>query len=77
MEKHAMPAPFPLALGNGRWSRFLLRLNSLLIKLSPSLFGYQVVVRAKALPTVKSLLDLAGQTSERKVRLMLEEPVAR
>jgi glycosyltransferase involved in cell wall biosynthesis len=77
MEKHAMPAPFPLALGNTRWSRFLLQLNSFLIRLSPSLFGYQVVVRAKALPTVKSLLDLAGQTSERKVRSMLEEPVSR
>jgi glycosyltransferase involved in cell wall biosynthesis len=76
-EKHAMPAPYPLALGNGRLSRFLLKLNSLLIKLSPSLFGYQVVVRAKALPTVKSMLDLAGQTSEHKVRMMLEEPANR
>jgi hypothetical protein len=37
-----------------------------LIKLSPSLFGYQVVVRAKALPTVELLLDLASQTSESK-----------
>lgn len=77
LEKRAMPAPFPLALGNGRMSRFLLQLNSVLIKLSPSLFGYQVVVRAKALPTVKSLLDLAGQTSESKVRWILEEPVSR
>ncbi len=72
-----MPAPYPLALGNNRWSRFLLQLNSFFIKLSPSLFGYQVVIRAKALPTVKSLLDLAGQTSERKVLMMLEEPVSR
>jgi glycosyltransferase involved in cell wall biosynthesis len=77
LEKRAMPAPFPLALGNGGWSRFLLKLNSLLIKLSPSLFGYQVVVRAKALPTVKSLLELAGQTSDSKVQLLLEEPVSR
>jgi hypothetical protein len=77
VEKKAMPAPFPLAIGNGRFSRFLLKLNSWLIRLSPSLFGYQVVVRAKALPTVKSLLDLAGQTSENKVRLLVEEPVSR
>jgi hypothetical protein len=35
------------------------------------------VVRAKALPTVKSLLNLAGQTSEHKVRMMLEEPANR
>ena len=77
VEKKAMPAPFPLAIGNGWFSRFLLKLNSWLIRLSPSLFGYQVVVRAKALPTVKSLLDLAGQTSENKVRLLVEEPVSR
>lgn len=77
LEKKAMPAPFPLALGNSGSSRLLLRLNSLLIKLSPSLFGYQVVVRAKALPTVKSLLELAGQTSDSKVRLLVEEPVSR
>ncbi len=48
-----------------------------LIKLSPSLFGYQVVVRAKALPTVELVLDLASQTLESKVHLMLEEPVSR
>jgi hypothetical protein len=48
-----------------------------LIKLSPSLFGYQVVVPAKALPTVELILDLASQTSESKVHLMLEEPVSR
>jgi hypothetical protein len=44
----------------------LLNLNSLLIKLSPRLFGCQGVVRAQALPTIKSLLALAGQTSDRK-----------
>jgi glycosyltransferase involved in cell wall biosynthesis len=77
LEKRAMPAPFPLALGSGRASRFLLNFNSLLIKLSPSLFGYQVVVRGKPLPTVKSLLELAGQTSDSKVRSLFEEPVSR
>jgi 2-polyprenyl-3-methyl-5-hydroxy-6-metoxy-1,4-benzoquinol methylase len=76
LEKHAMPAPFPLALGNSWMSRMLLKMNSMLIRLSPSLFGYQVVVRAKARPTVESLLELAGQTSEGKIRRMLEEPVA-
>jgi hypothetical protein len=75
LEKKAVPAPFPLALGDGPWSRFLLKVNSFLIKISPSLFGYQVVVRAKALPTVKSLLQDARQTSDNKVRLLQTEPV--
>ena len=77
VEKKAMPAPFPLALGNDFWSRFLLSLNSFLIKISPSLFGYQVVVRARALPTVESLLEDARETSESKVRLLDAEPVSR
>jgi hypothetical protein len=76
LEKKAMPAPFPLAIGNGFWGRLLLKLNSLLSKVSPSLFGYQVIVRAKALPTVKSLLEDARQTSANKARLLDEERVS-
>jgi glycosyltransferase involved in cell wall biosynthesis len=77
LEKKAVPAPYPLALGNTWKSRLLLKLNSLFIRLSPHMFGYQVVVRAKARPTVESLLDLAGQTSAGKIQRMLEESVAR
>jgi hypothetical protein len=67
--------PFPLALGNDRASRFLLNLNSLLIKVSPSLCGHQVVVRAKALSTVKSRWSL--QVRPQIVQSLLEEPVSR
>jgi glycosyltransferase involved in cell wall biosynthesis len=77
VEKKAMPAPFPLALGNDFWSRFLLSLNSFLIRISPSLFGYQVVVRARALPTVESLLEDARESSASKVRLLDSDPVSR
>jgi glycosyltransferase involved in cell wall biosynthesis len=68
-EMRAIPAPFPLALGDNGFSRFLLALNSLLIRLSRGLFGYQMFVRAKPLPTVKFLLDAALKESERKVRV--------
>ncbi len=76
LERKAIPAPFPLAIGYGFWGRLLLKLNSFLNKISPSLFGYQVIVRAKALPTVKSLLEDARQTSGNKARLIDEEPVS-
>jgi glycosyltransferase involved in cell wall biosynthesis len=66
IEKVAMPAPFPLAIRSRAWSGFLLRLNTWLIRLSPGLFGYQVVLRARALPTVESLLALSGRTTELK-----------
>ena len=77
LEKKAIPAPFPLALGTGFWSRFLLGLNSFLIRISPSLFGYQVVVRARALPTVQSLLEDAQETSASKVRSLNTEMISR
>jgi glycosyltransferase involved in cell wall biosynthesis len=57
LEVRGIPAPFPLALGNNFVSRFLSRLNSLLIHLSKGLFGYQIFVRAEARPTLNNLLQ--------------------
>jgi hypothetical protein len=58
------PAPFPLALGNTTLSKMLLSINSALVRILPGLFGYQVLARAKARPTVTSLLRSAYQESE-------------
>jgi len=63
-ETRTFPAPFPLALGHTRLSKFLLAVNSALIAILPGLFGYQVLARAKARPTVTSLLRSAYQESE-------------
>ena len=56
VEQEGVPAPFPLALGDNRLSRALLRINSALIKVSKSLFAYQVCIRARALPDSRHLL---------------------
>ena len=56
-ETRAVPAPFPKALGDNLPSRFLMRLNRILTKLSRGLFAYQIFVRARSLPTVNHLLD--------------------
>jgi glycosyltransferase involved in cell wall biosynthesis len=56
IEERGVPAPFPLAIGNNRWSRGLLKINNGLIKLSKSLFGYQVCIRARAFPDARHLL---------------------
>ena len=77
LESKALPAPFPLAIGNNLFSRVLLKLNSLLNHLSPGLFGYQIIMRAKALPTVQSLLRAAHHKSHEKVRLLEEKTVSR
>ncbi len=52
-----IPAPLPLVLGDNRLSRFLMRLNRLLIRFSPGLFSYQIFMVASPTPTVEALLD--------------------
>ncbi len=69
-EVKAIPAPFPLALGTNFYSKTLLALNSCLIKLLPGLFGYQVVIRAHARPTVGSLLNAAHKESSARGEIL-------
>jgi hypothetical protein len=64
LEVRGIPAPYPKALGNSFLSRLLLRANEALIKLSGTLFSYQIFVRAQALPTVNNLLHEAIATSK-------------
>lgn len=56
LEERGVPAPFPLAIGVNRWSQAFLFLNTLFIKLSKTLFAYQICIRARALPDAKHLL---------------------
>lgn len=62
-EMRGVPAPFPLALGDNRISRFLLSVNVLLIKAFPGLFSYQIFMRAKARPSLQLLLADAQEQS--------------
>ena len=55
LEVRGIPAPFPKAIGDNFVSRFLLRANELLIRVSKGLFSYQIFVRAEAKPTVHNL----------------------
>ena len=52
-----IPAPFPLAVGDGPLGRALVKLNAFLIRLSRGLFSYQIFLVASPLPTVDALLD--------------------
>jgi hypothetical protein len=47
VEVRGMPAPFPITMGDSRWSRALLRLNQFLLTISKELFAYQLGVRAQ------------------------------
>ena len=67
VKKQGMPAPFPLALGNGWLARFLLMLNRVLIFFSKSLFSYQVAIIARPLPTLEHLLEDAYEAKKKKL----------
>ena len=61
-----IPAPFPLALGDGWLSRALLSINRILIWVLRGVFAYQILVTAKPLPSLDYLLTSATELSDRR-----------
>jgi glycosyltransferase involved in cell wall biosynthesis/2-polyprenyl-3-methyl-5-hydroxy-6-metoxy-1,4-benzoquinol methylase len=57
-----VPAPFPKALGDGPVARGLLAVNLALIRLSKTLFSYQIYVEAEGRPDLEFLLRSARQS---------------
>ena len=66
-EIRAAPAPFPLAFGDGALAKFALAINRGLIRISRRLFGYQVFLVCRPLPTLASLLSSARETRQQKI----------
>lgn len=63
-----IPAPFPKALGNNRFARSLVTVNDALIRVSKTLFAYQIYIEARPTPVVSELLAYAiHESGERKV----------
>lgn len=58
-----VPAPFPKVFGDGLLGKGLVRLNELAIKLSKTLFSYQIFVVAKTTPDVDFILRSTKQHS--------------
>jgi hypothetical protein len=59
LEIRGVPAPFALALGNGRLARVLTGVNRALIRVSRSLFAYQIFAVVQARPGLDRLLARA------------------
>jgi hypothetical protein len=70
LETIGIPGPYPLALGDHPFSRFLLRMNQLFIHLSRGLFSYQMFMRIKPQPSLEFLLQTAQQESQRRAALL-------
>jgi glycosyltransferase involved in cell wall biosynthesis len=66
IQEKGIPAPYPLAVGDGRLARTLLALNSFLIRLSKSLFSYQIGMIARPKPTLSHLLKDAHESGRKK-----------
>jgi 2-polyprenyl-3-methyl-5-hydroxy-6-metoxy-1,4-benzoquinol methylase len=58
-----VPAPFPKALGDGQLGRAALAVNQALIKLSKTLFAYQIYVEAETTPDADFVLDTSKAAS--------------
>jgi glycosyltransferase involved in cell wall biosynthesis len=69
-------APFPLALGDNRFARALVRINSALIRIWRGLFAYQVFLVATPLPTVDALLDDSIEASAGKKSALRTQSIA-
>ena len=64
MRSAACPAPFPKVLGNGLLGRAAMAVNELLIRLSRTLFSYQIFVVAECTPDVGFVLEDSRSRSE-------------
>ena len=73
LETRGIPAPYPNALGNNQFSRLLVRMNEMLIRINRALFSYQIYVRAQALPTLNNLLHETIDTSKKLRQVALPE----
>ena len=59
--------PLPFIFGDNAFSRLLLKINGTFVKLLPALFGFQILVRANAKPSLSTLLDSAQRAALEKI----------
>jgi glycosyltransferase involved in cell wall biosynthesis len=76
LEVRGIPAPFPKALGDNFLGRALVSLNVFFIGISRGLFSYQIFIRARALPTVPTLLTQTIERSEELRKELAGSPAA-
>jgi hypothetical protein len=61
-----IPGPYPLALGDNSFARFLTSLNQVAIRIAKGLFAYQIFLVTQPLPTLPYLLEQATKQSRRR-----------
>jgi glycosyltransferase involved in cell wall biosynthesis len=64
--------PMPFVFGYSGLSRVALALNHILVRLRPTLFGFQILIVAKPRPTLASLLNAARASASEKMPKVFE-----
>jgi glycosyltransferase involved in cell wall biosynthesis len=64
--------PIPFIFGGSALSRALLAINSFLVRLRPTLFGFQILIVAKPRPTLSTLLEAAKTSAQEKMPTVIE-----
>lgn len=70
VERVGVPGPMPLALGDNRLSRTLLKINQWLIHISRGMFSYQMFLHVRPQPSLELLLRTAEEQSARRAELI-------
>ena len=65
--------PVPFVLGASRLAKVLMRINRSLVRLWPAMFGFQILLRAKARPTLAQLLNDARSAAGDKLPSALRQ----
>ena len=76
IEQRGVPAPLPLAIGDNALAKGLTMINEWVIRLSASLFSYQVFIVVKPRPTLDALLKDAHTSSAERAGSFSEMAVA-
>jgi SAM-dependent methyltransferase len=69
--------PMPFVFGHSALSRIALAFNHVLVRLRPTLFGFQILMIGKPRPTLATLLDAARASADHKVIEMHEQKMRR
>ena len=72
IQTQGIPAPFPLAVGDGKFARLLIAINRLFIRVSKGLFAFQIGMQVRPLPTLELLLENARLAKEQKINGLSE-----
>ena len=70
-------APVPFIFGTSLMSRWLMAVNRLLVRMWPSMFGFQLLAVASARPTLETLLGDAETTAKEKTLTLMQQRPSR